>query len=132
MRIRPQFLAVLLTLSAIAAGTACSNKPNSRLDPSEAMTIEHGDDTSRVTVRIENQGFADVDMYVVPTTGGIRTRLGTANGHSTTVFDVPKSLIFGITELRFVARPIGGGEGSLSDRITVQPGDEVTLTIPPS
>ena len=39
-------------------------------------------------------------------------------------------LIHGVAPLRFLADPIGGNRTPVSDEILVQPGDEVTLTIP--
>lgn len=82
------------------------------------------------TVRVENQAFLDMNIYVWR--GGQRIRLGTASGNSTTKFNIPASLIFGATPLRFQADPIGGNRQPISQEITVTPGDEVVLTIPPS
>jgi hypothetical protein len=88
-------------------------------------------DSLRTTVRVENNSFPDVDVYVVPE-GGVRRRVGTAVGHTTTVLTLPKTVIFsGGSQLQFLVDPIGGGRESLSDKIYVLPGDEVTLTIPP-
>jgi hypothetical protein len=36
-----------------------------------------------------------------------------------------------MTPLRFIADPIGGNRASVSQEITVVPGDTVVLTIPP-
>ncbi len=82
------------------------------------------------TIRVENQAFLDMNIYVWR--GGQRMRLGTASGNSTTKFKVPPSLIFGATPLRFQADPIGGNRQPISQEITVSPGDEVVLTIPPN
>lgn len=83
----------------------------------------------RTTVRVENQAFNDMNIYVVQ--GGQRVRLGTATGNSTTRLIIPPNLLFGATELRFIADPIGGSRTPVSQAITVQAGDEVVLTIPP-
>jgi hypothetical protein len=40
-------------------------------------------------------------------------------------------LIAGLTPLRFIANPIGGNHASVSEEITVAPGDSVVMTIPP-
>ena len=37
----------------------------------------------------------------------------------------------GLTPLRFVTDPIGGNRASVSQEITVLPGDTVVLTVPP-
>ncbi len=81
-------------------------------------------------VRVVNQAFLDMTVYVYRSSQ--RVRLGQANGNSVTRLRVPQSLLFGATPLRFQADPIGGSRQSISQEITVDPGDEVTLTIPPS
>jgi hypothetical protein len=60
-----------------------------------------------------------------------RIRLGIANGNSKTNLNVPSVLMSGLTPLRFVADPIGGRRASVSQEITVAPGDTVVLQIPP-
>lgn len=83
----------------------------------------------RTTVRVENQGFSDMTIYAIRS--GQRVRLGTAPGNSSTTFTIPANLIFGATPLRFLADPIGSSRTPVSDEITVQPGDQVRLVIPP-
>jgi hypothetical protein len=61
-----------------------------------------------------------------------RVRLGTATGNSVTRLTIPANLLFGATPLRFQADPIGGSRSPISSEITVAPGDEVVLTIPPN
>jgi hypothetical protein len=87
------------------------------------------DENSPASIRVENQGFADMTVYAVRTT--LRVRLGLAPGHANTVFTVPTSLMSGLTQLRFIADPVGGTRPSVSQEITVAPGDSVVLTIPP-
>ena len=81
-------------------------------------------------LRVENQAFLDHNIYVYRSSQ--RIRLGTANGNSTTRMTIPQNLIFGATPLRFQADPIGGNRAPISSEITVAPGDEVVLTIPPN
>ncbi|HEX6534001.1 MAG TPA: hypothetical protein VF041_05360 [Gemmatimonadaceae bacterium] len=85
---------------------------------------------ARTTVKVENQGFADMTIYVL--SGGQRIRLGLATGNQTSTFTIPSFLVGGLTPLRFLADPVGSSRAPVSDEITVKPGDEVTLTIPPS
>ena len=82
------------------------------------------------TLTVDNRNFTDMVIYVVRP-GGDRQRLGTATGVSTTHFTIPSRLIFGGTPLRFLADPVGGRGTPISDEITVQPGDNVQLMIPP-
>jgi hypothetical protein len=84
---------------------------------------------ARTTVRVENQRFQDMDVYVVYETQ--RIRLGTATGNSTSIFEVPRSVVTGVTQLQFLAVPIGGTGAPISEAVTVRPGDELGLTIAP-
>jgi hypothetical protein len=88
-----------------------------------------GSPNAPAAIRVDNQTFADMTVYVLRSAQ--RVRLGFAPGHANTVFTVPSSLIAGATPLRFIADPIGGARPSISEEITVVPGDSVTLTIPP-
>jgi hypothetical protein len=71
-------------------------------------------------------------MTVYAARSAQRIRLGLAPGHANTVFTVPAGLMNGLTQLRFIADPIGGARPSVSEEITVAPGDSVVLQIPPS
>lgn len=81
-------------------------------------------------LQVENQGFSDMIIYAV--SGAQRVRLGLATGNSTKSFTIPNYLIRGAGPLRFLADPVGGNRTPVSEEITVQPGDIVSLTIPPS
>ena len=80
-------------------------------------------------LQVDNRGFADMVIYAV--SGTQRVRLGLANGNSTRSFTIPVTLTRGSGPLRFVADPIGGSRSPVSEEMSVQPGDIVTLTIPP-
>lgn len=82
-------------------------------------------------LQVDNQSFLDMNIYLV-TSGGARVRLGTAGGNSTTTLRIPSTYIFGGSELRFLADPIGSNRTPISQGITVFPGDTVRLIIPPS
>jgi hypothetical protein len=84
---------------------------------------------NQAMLQVENQGFADMVIYAV--NGGQRIRLGTATGNSTKSFQVPSYLVRSGAPLRFLADPIGGNRTPISEQIMVQPGEVVTLTIPP-
>ena len=87
------------------------------------------DPNQRTVIQVDNQGFSDMTVYAARSSQ--RVRLGTATGNSKTNFDIPQALMSGLTPLRFVADPIGGRRASVSEEITVAPGDTVVLTIPP-
>jgi len=87
--------------------------------PSQATTV----------VEVDNQGVLDMTVYVMR--GAERVRLGIAGGLKKTALPLPPNIVFGPTTLRFVADPIGSNRNSVSDEITVSPGDTVTWTIRP-
>jgi hypothetical protein len=112
---------ILMTaVACLALAGGCSRNA----DPDEAA-----EPIPPTRLRVENQAFLDHNIYVYRSSQ--RIRLGTASGNSTTRMTIPQNLIFGATPLRFQADPIGGNRGSTSQEITVSPGDEVTLVIPP-
>jgi hypothetical protein len=83
----------------------------------------------RTRVRVVNQQFNDMTIFVV-TASGQQIRLGLASGTSTSVFDIPPTLLAGgITTLQFLAVPIAGFRNPFTQQLNVQPGDEVDLTI---
>jgi hypothetical protein len=80
---------------------------------------------SQAMLQVRNQSFSDMVVYAV--NGSQRVRLGLA----TQSFALPSYLVRTGGRLRFLADPIGGSRTPLSEEMSVQPGDVVTLTIPP-
>ena len=108
------FLALTVTF-----GTAC------------ARTSHVPEDAPLHTVlKVENQGFPDMNIFVLPETSN-RVRLGTVTGTSSAYFTLPDYVMRGARELRFQALPIATPRGPITQSITVIPGDTVVLTIPP-
>lgn len=105
------FIAALVACRTMAPGSESTNQ------------------NQRTAVQVDNRGFSDMTVYAARSAQ--RVRLGMAPGHSTTLFDVPPGLVSGLTRLRFIADPIGGTRPSVSEEITVTPGDTVVMTIPP-
>jgi hypothetical protein len=103
------------------------------LGASACKTFGHGsgqiDPNAPTVIQVDNQGFLDMNVFAVRSSQ--RVRLGIAPGNTKTSFRVPPGLISGLTSLRFIADPIGGTRASVSQEITVAPGDTVGLTIPP-
>jgi hypothetical protein len=87
------------------------------------------DQNQPTIVQVDNQGYLDMTVYAARSSQ--RVRLGTATGNSKSNFTIPSFLMSGLTTLRFVADPIGGRRASVSEEITITPGDTVVLTIPP-
>ena len=105
-------------LSAVAAG--CGGGPPAESPAPRADTV----------LTVENLGFPDVTVYAFGATG-TRVRLGQVSGNSTQRLTLPAYLVRGGERLRFLADPIGGGGGPVSEELFVAPGEAVTLTIPP-
>jgi hypothetical protein len=105
---------LLLAVGACAGMGGGSGNPN----PNEPTVVE-----------VDNRGFADMTIFAVRTSQ--RVRLGIATGNSKTRLTIPTSVSSGLATLRFIADPIGGRRNSVSQEITVAPGDTVVLTIPP-
>ena len=115
---------VTLSLATAAAsfvgGCARSSRISQAADPVE-----------RTVLKVENQGFPDMNVYVVPE-GGSRVRLGTVTGHSDGFFTLPEYLVRSVRQLSFQALPIATPRGPVTQSIVVTPGDTVVLMIPPS
>lgn len=110
---------------ALAAPVACMHR-------GERNPADDEQQAGPTTVQVVNQGFADMTIYVV-SDAGQRIRLGLATGNSTQTFAIPRSMVNGgATPIRFLADPIGGTRSPVSDQLTVSPGDNVVLTIPPA
>jgi len=88
-----------------------------------------GADQSPTVLQVDNRGFIDMTVYALRSSQ--RMRLGTAAGNHKTNLNLPPALVTGLTTLRFIADPIGGTRPSVSEEITVAPGDTVGLLIPP-
>jgi hypothetical protein len=117
--LRGMTTALLLACIALASASSMNKNPDEAAEPVPPTRL-----------RVENQAFLDMTIYVYRSSQ--RVRLGTATGNSVTRLTIPANLIFGATALRFQADPIGGNRAPISSEITVAPGDEVVLTIPPN
>lgn len=81
------------------------------------------------TLRVENQAFLDVNVYVVRS--GQRTRLGTVSALTTRTFVLPGTMVGTAVSVRFQADFIGSSRAPVSEEVVVWEGDEVELRIPP-
>jgi hypothetical protein len=118
--VRNVILLICTALCCVSVG-GCSHR-------AQPATGEAGA-REKATVRVVNQGFPDMNIYVL--SSGQRIRLGTVTGNSSSTLTIPDYLVGGLTPLRFLASPVGGVRAPVSEEITVRPGDEVVLTIPP-
>ena len=107
------------------AGCAHSGRPGQSSSDTSKGNARQG-----ATLIVQNQAFNDMNIFVMQ--GGGRVRLGMAIGNSTTRLQIPPYILSTATDLRFLADPIGGSHLPVTTPITVFPGDEVTMVIPPS
>lgn len=114
---------MLLTVAVVAGSVSMNACGGARQGP-------RGSDPPTM-LQVDNQSFLDMNIYLL-TSGGARIRLGTATGNSSTTMRIPASYVFGGTEMRFLADPIGSQRTPVSQSITVFPGDNVKLIIPPA
>jgi hypothetical protein len=116
-------LAKLATVVAMAATVAaCSHATRNARD----------DEGPRPTTRVhvENQNYLDANVYVIGN-GGTRQRLGTVTGNTNQDFVIPEYIIGPANTVRFLIEPIGSNASPISNSLSIQPGQMVTLTIPP-
>jgi hypothetical protein len=106
---------VLLGLSLTLGG--CASKQSTTTDSAPGET----------TLVVRNDSYLDHNIFLIQNTQ--RIRLGTARGLSTTRLRIPSQYVFGVTQLQFMADPIGGTQTPISERINVTAGDEVHLQI---
>jgi hypothetical protein len=126
MRIKPIEPAVFaLALSILGGAGACARTSSAGAGGTTAPA-------QVTTVNVMNDGTSDMEIYVQNADDGPRTRVGIAQGLSTTKLVLPPQVIAsGSAPLRFVAEPIGRSRPSVSSSIVITRGDVVTVRIPP-
>ena len=108
----------VLVLALLSAGCAHHAASSSAPEPQQ-----------KTTVQVKNQNFSDMNVFVRG--AGQRIRLGFVTGLSTQTFTIPADIVRVSPQLQFEIHPIGSNRNPISETITVIPGDQVTLTIPP-
>jgi hypothetical protein len=113
-----------LALAALLISTASSACVRNS-DPDEAA-----EPVEPTYLKVENRAFLDMTLYVIRS--GQRIRLGQVTGNTTTRLLIPTHVLSSSAgQLQFMASPIGGNRSPVSQQISVSPGDEVLLIIPP-
>jgi hypothetical protein len=124
--LRLAVLALGIVLAPSCASHAQQQTTTDQPDIDPLIPGPRGEKTT--TLRVENQNFNDMVIYVLQ--GSSRIRIGEVTGGGTATLRIPDSLVGNGNTLRFLADPIGGSRTPVSDTISVQPGDQVQLTIP--
>ncbi len=115
---------VLPILALLLAAPACTTPEQPGGNPRAQAEIAQ--------VRVENQAWLDMNIFVTDTGNGARTRLGLVTGTSSSTLRIPQSVVGMGRALRFVADPVGSGRTASSFEFFVRPGQQVTITIPPN
>lgn len=108
--------AAALLVASMAACASGGGSGNSESEPTYVV--------------VDNRSRFDMTIYVVRDSGQ-RVRIGRATSNSTARLRIPSDLMFGLTSLRFLADPLAGSGEPISNEIVIQPGEEITLVIPP-
>ena len=114
----------LMLAMALGFGAACGGS-----QPEQSPVPTPGPNDETVTVRVENQSGDDMTIYLWRSAQ--RMRLGSVSVGQTQTFRIPKTIVHGVTTLRFEADPLGRRRNSISEEISVHPGEEIVLRLPP-
>lgn len=79
------------------------------------------------TLQVENNNWMDVHVYLVR--DGDPMSLGMVTGPGTTQFKLPMMATLAGSDVQLLVLPIGGFDDYLSPMLTVNPGDQVDLTV---
>ena len=122
--------AACLVVAGACARQAPSQSPQPRTTAGGAVDL-NGDgprENTPTRVHVDNQNLADMTIYLY--VGSQRTRLGRVRGNAGSDLTIPKSILSGVTQVRFQAQPLGSGRGYLSEVLAVSPGDDVDFYVP--
>lgn len=124
-----QLRAGLLGLLVLSAACGGSRQPTAAPAPSpnENAAGEPESDREGIAVQIDNQNFADMNIYVI--TGGQRLLLGSATGLAKTTLTIPAEVAKGSSRVRLIADPIGGAEPITTPLLVVPRGQSIFWTI---
>jgi hypothetical protein len=121
---------IMLVTAAVLVAACAQAGTSTSTGSIDAGAVDSIPDETYGTLRVENNAFPDMTIYVIEPSG-VRTRIGTATGNTITTLRIPNRVLGGARTLRFQADPIGAREAPVSQEITVIPGEVVVLTIPP-
>jgi hypothetical protein len=110
---------VVLVLG-LAAGLACHHAKHDDQPAPDTAPVD-------VPLEIDNHNWLDVVVYVVH--DGERDRVGIANASSQSNFVLPARMVGQGHELRLLGHPIGGTGGTITETVTVQPGQYIEWTL---
>jgi hypothetical protein len=110
-----------LALAALAVATACAHgrQPDDELP------------AGPTTIIFTNQSQDQADVFAVPSGGGTM-RIGTVFPGRTDTLTLPRGSVSAGTRVNFVARLLARSMAPSSGLVSIQPGDWLSITLPPS
>ena len=121
MRRKDHILLLLAALVTFAVTGCGGQRAEAGLTPEDTAVV-----------RIENDNITSMRIWIVRVPIGGKYSLGVARGSDITTFKVPRTLITGVNEVTFEISPQGGGRSAFTQSVTISPGDEIVLRIPPA
>jgi hypothetical protein len=115
--LQSRYWVIGLLLMAVGCGTA----------PQPSTTPAPQNESGGYPVRIHNQNFSDMNIYVV--NGGQHWLLGTAGGLTETTLEIPRGVASVDGQVRLEAEPIGSSQTIFTPVLVVAPGQSVYWTI---
>lgn len=122
-------LPLLILPFALALGVAAHGGATPAAAAVADTTV--ADPNAPVTVRFENQSMDLATLYAVPS-GGMAVRLGQVFSGGRSQFVVPKSMVWGVSTVDFVAVPFARNFVTRSGPVTLSPGDAYDLSLSPT
>ncbi len=122
-RLLRTLLGVALSSGFVVVVTGCAQ---------QATSLGTGIHTEQTTLRIRNDNWQDVRVYLVFESGGAPVRVGTVTAVSSSVIRLRPPVLQEIHSrgsARFLLRPFGSRASYTTPAILVQPGDQIQLSV---
>ncbi len=119
----PTFRAATLSLSFLTVVSGCSTR---------ATSFDTGIHARPTALRIRNDNWQDVRVYMINGSGVATVRVGTVSAVSSARIRLKGSVLREIRSrgsIRLLLRPFGSRAGFVTQVVLVQPGDEIRLTV---
>lgn len=107
---------VMPSIALLCAMAACASVGRGTPAPESAQT----------SIRVDNQGFPDVNVYAVA--GGSPYRLGFIPGNTVKMLRMPSRFLSGATAFQILVRPIAGIAYVLPG-LTIVGGEHISVTL---
>jgi hypothetical protein len=114
-------------MTLVAGCAASRSTPASPAPRQEAAADTSATTRQPIQVRIDNQNFSDMNVYLV--NQGTRVLLGSAPGMSKTTLTLPSASVSSRWQVRLLADPTGGSNAIRTPTLLVSPGQNVYWTI---